>query len=104
MSLCKLVALVLGLGLLFGENANAGMLSYNTEVTVLAGSSVGSNVFLTDTAVKFTGLFDPANTYTIPATENAFSLTPFTSLQIEIAGLGVYCIGWRSGGFHVPGL
>jgi hypothetical protein len=80
------LALVLGLCSLIGENANAGVLKFENEITVLAGSSVGVGLFSKDTAVKFTGLFDPA----ISIDDGTSAFTPFTSLEIEIDGLGVY--------------
>lgn len=83
-------ALVFGFGLLLGENANAGVLKYETEVTVLAGSFLGSNVFATDTAVKFTGLFDPSKTSKVNQIGDIASITPFESLRIESVGLGVH--------------
>lgn len=79
-------ALVLGLGSLLGGNANAGVLKFESEVTVASGSSVGSSVFFVDTAVKFTGLFDSTD-YLLSGID---ALYKFSSLKIEIAGGGTY--------------
>lgn len=79
-------ALVMGVSSLLGGNANAGVLRFESEVTVLAGSSVGAGIFMSDTAVKFTGLFDPASTVDAVI----YGYTPFTSLQIKIGTLGTF--------------
>ncbi|MEI7462764.1 MAG: PEP-CTERM sorting domain-containing protein, partial [Pirellula sp.] len=80
--------LVIGVSSLLGGNAKAGMLSFKSEATAMAGSSVGSTVFQTNTAVKFTGLFDSADTILQPG--GAYAFTQFISLQIEIGNLGAF--------------
>jgi hypothetical protein len=83
---CWSFALVLGLCSLLGGNAKAGVLKFESEVTVLAGATVGSGIFLSDAAVKFTGLFDTADT----VDGGIYGYTPFLSLQIEIDTLGTF--------------
>lgn len=83
---CWSFALVVGLCSLLSGSAKAGVLKFESEVTVSAGSSLGSGLFFGNTAVKFTGLFDSTD-YLLSSSD---ALYKFSSLKIEVAGLGTY--------------
>jgi hypothetical protein len=82
----SLIALVFGLCILLGGRANAGVLRFESEVTVVSGSSVGTGIFATDTSVKFSGLFDSTD-YLLSGSD---ALYRFSSLTIDIVGVGTF--------------
>ncbi|MFN7732296.1 MAG: PEP-CTERM sorting domain-containing protein [Pirellula sp.] len=89
MSLWKWNRVLLGvwsLCVLLSGISHAGVLQFESHVTVQAGSSVGGSTLSSDTAVTFKGLFDPAD-YLLGGTH---ALYKFSSLQVDIAGVGTY--------------
>ncbi|MBS0264171.1 MAG: PEP-CTERM sorting domain-containing protein [Planctomycetes bacterium] len=69
-----------------GQTARAGVLVFDSDVIVEAGSSVGATTLNADTAVHFHGSFDSS-----VFSDFGFAATyPFTSLSITVSGLGTF--------------